>query len=233
MSVTAFTILHPYLTQLGARAFRTMPKRPGRQGSHGGRACLIDLHSHVLLYPYNQRRETIIGAEEADGVDSLTRVVRDQIRRGADGRHVAAHATTAEGMRRATLAGVRTIEHSWPNAAPRSVRRSPPLRVARGRRDIANGSDVAVFAHGDNARELTLLVDYGMSPVVALEAATSVATDVVDLGGRSGRSRAGAFADLVAVGGDPSVDISGTRDVRLVVQRGREVQRAAPGGSVA
>jgi imidazolonepropionase-like amidohydrolase len=92
---------------------------------------------------------------------------------------------------------------------------------------IANGSDVAVFAHGENARELELLVEYGMSPLAALEAATSVAADVVDLGGRVGTLAAGAFADLVAVGGDPCADISTTRDVRLVVQRGRTVMPAA------
>jgi imidazolonepropionase-like amidohydrolase len=237
-----------------------------------------------------------VGAEEADGVDVLTRVVRDQIRRGADwikvyadyrwgrhgearptftldelklvvdiaessGRHVAAHATTPEGMRRATLAGVRTIEHGnagtpevfalmaehgvalcptigaydsisryrgWDGAEP-----LPPL-IAEQRGafaaalasgvTIANGSDVGVFDHGENALELELLVAGGMSPQRALEAATSVAANIVDLGAEIGTLAPGRTADFIAVEGDPLQDISALRNVRLVVANGRVIR---------
>jgi imidazolonepropionase-like amidohydrolase len=238
-----------------------------------------------------------IGAEEADGIDALTRVVRDQIRRGADwikvyadigwgphgearptftldelklvvelaessGRHVAAHASTAEGMRRAALAGVRTIEHGndgtpevFALMAERGVALCPTIaayeaiisygsgglggepftpaaeaKFASMRAAIAsgvtivNGSDVGVFEHGDNARELEALVRYGLSPRQALEAATSVAAEILDLQDEIGTIAPGMIADLVAVGGDPSADIAALNTVRLVVQRGAIVR---------
>lgn len=228
------------------------------------------------------------GAEEVDGPESILRVTRMQIARGADwikvyadyrfgpggdarptfsqdelasivrvahdaGVPVAAHATTAEGMRRAALAGVQTIEHGnegtlevfellaergigyVPTLAAyealeriRGLGPSHPVVVAKraafaaarssGVR-IANGSDVGVFAHGDNARELELLTEHGLTEVEALRAATSTAARVLrqdDLG----VVRAGARADLVAVAGDPCRSIGALRSVRLVLKDG-------------
>ncbi|HUE89639.1 MAG TPA: amidohydrolase family protein, partial [Vicinamibacterales bacterium] len=68
------------------------------------------------------------------------------------------------------------------------------------------GGDVGVYAHGDNARELELMVDYGMRPLDALRSATSVNARLFHLDARVGAVRKGLLADLVAVEGDPSTD---------------------------
>jgi imidazolonepropionase-like amidohydrolase len=89
---------------------------------------------------------------------------------------------------------------------------------------ILNGSDVGVFPHGDNARELELMVAYGMPALEALKSATSVAARVLHLEDQIGRIKAGLAADLVAVDGNPVTDISTLRRVRVVLKNGR-VQR--------
>jgi imidazolonepropionase-like amidohydrolase len=90
--------------------------------------------------------------------------------------------------------------------------------------DICFGSDVGVFPHGDNARELELMVAYGMPAIDALRSATSVNARVLRLPDR-GRVRPGLLADLVAVAGDPARDISAARAVRLVMLNGRLVRQ--------
>ena len=88
---------------------------------------------------------------------------------------------------------------------------------------LCAGGDVGVFAHGDNARELELMQDNGMPALEVLAAATSVNARAFHLDDRVGAIRAGLLADLVAVDGDPALDIRAVRKIRLVMKGGRIV----------
>ena len=83
------------------------------------------------------------------------------------------------------------------------------------------GGDVGVFAHGDNVRELELMVEYGMPPAAAVRSATSTNARLFHLDDRVGSVKAGLLADLIAVDGDPTTDIGALRKIKLVMKSGR------------
>ncbi len=85
---------------------------------------------------------------------------------------------------------------------------------------IACGTDAPAIPHGDNAKELWAMVDRGMTPMQALQAATIRAAELIDVDDR-GRLAAGLLADIIAVPGDPSMDITTTQDVRFVMKGGQ------------
>ncbi len=85
---------------------------------------------------------------------------------------------------------------------------------------ICMGGDVGVYPHGDNAREMEMMADYGMVPLDVLKSATSVNADVFGISTRVGRVKPGLLADLLVVDGDPSTNISQIRKVRWVMKEG-------------
>jgi imidazolonepropionase-like amidohydrolase len=86
---------------------------------------------------------------------------------------------------------------------------------------ICMGGDVGVFPHGDNAREMEMMVAYGMKPLDVLRSATSINADVFGYGDKIGRIKKGLFADIIAVKGDPSVDIHSIRNNIFIMKNGK------------
>ena len=85
---------------------------------------------------------------------------------------------------------------------------------------ICMGGDVGVFAHGDNAREMEMMVDYGMTPLETLRSATSVNADAFHYSDKIGRLQGGLLADIIVVGGNPMDKISDIRAVNFVMKDG-------------
>jgi imidazolonepropionase-like amidohydrolase len=188
-------------------------------------------------------------------VDELRLVV--EVARSS-GRPVVAHASTAEGMRRAVVAGVRTIEHGdggtpevFASMAERGVAFCPtiaagdaisqysgwrkgvdpePDRIRQKREtvrlalaagvEMCFGGDVGVYPHGDNVRELELMVEFGMSHLDAARAATSGNASIFGIDDQVGTVSPGLLADLIAVRGDPTGDVSALWHVELVMKGG-------------
>ncbi len=83
------------------------------------------------------------------------------------------------------------------------------------------GGDVGVYAHGDNIRDLEIMVDYGLPLADGLRIATSGNAKIFHLDDRVGSIKTGLLADLIAVDGDPTRDIKALRRVKLVVKDGK------------
>ena len=86
---------------------------------------------------------------------------------------------------------------------------------------IVFGGDAGVFAHGDNAREMELMVQYGMKPIEVLRSATSVNADVFGYASKIGRIKKGLLADIIAVKGNPLDTISDARNIQFIMKDGK------------
>jgi imidazolonepropionase-like amidohydrolase len=94
-----------------------------------------------------------------------------------------------------------------------------PKAIAAGVK-IACGTDAPAIPHGQNAKEIVALVQRGMTPMQALYAATVTSAELIEMDNELGRLAPGYLADIVAVPGDPSQDITTTLDVRFVMKDG-------------
>jgi len=87
--------------------------------------------------------------------------------------------------------------------------------------NIGMGGDVGVFAHGDNAREMELMVDYGMTPLQVLKAATSINAKAFHLDKQIGTLKPGMAADIIIMSGNPSTNINAIRKMLFVMKDGK------------
>jgi imidazolonepropionase-like amidohydrolase len=90
---------------------------------------------------------------------------------------------------------------------------------------IAFGTDAGVIKHGENAKEFAELAALGLKPLEAIRTATIHAASAVGLGGQIGTVRPGAFADIIAVEGNPLTDLTALQKVKFVMKAGRPVDR--------
>jgi len=182
---------------------------------------------------------------------------------GSSGRPVVAHAASAEGMYRAIMAGVSTIEHGdgatseiyqlmkekgvalFPTLAAGDAilqyqgwnpsRDKEPQRITEKKASfrkalesgviIGMGGDVGVFPHGDNAREMVLMYEYGMSALNVLRSATSVNASILGIKDKVGSIKTGLIADIIIVDGDPSKEVRVVKKVVMVMKGGLIIKK--------
>src|SRR5216117_1602637 len=90
---------------------------------------------------------------------------------------------------------------------------------------ISFGTDAAVFPHGENAKEFKLMVDLSMKPIDALKSATANDTELLGIGQKVGTLEKGKLADIIAMPGDPTSDITATERVTFVMKEGKIIRQ--------
>jgi imidazolonepropionase-like amidohydrolase len=91
---------------------------------------------------------------------------------------------------------------------------------------MAFGTDAGVYPHGDNARQFAIMTEYGMKPVDAIRSATVDAAELLGRGNEIGVVAKGAFADVIAVQGDPRDHVQFLENVKFVMKGGRVYKNA-------
>ncbi len=93
---------------------------------------------------------------------------------------------------------------------------------------ISFGTDAAVYPHGQNAKEFKLMVDLGMAPIDALKSATANDADLLGITQKVGTLEKGKLADVIAMPGDPTTDITVTERVSFVMREGKIIRHGPP-----
>ncbi len=93
---------------------------------------------------------------------------------------------------------------------------------------ISFGTDAAVFPHGQNAKEFALMVGLGMAPIDALRAATATDAELFGIAAKVGTLEKGKLADVIAMPGDPTADITVTEHVSFVMKEGKIIRNGPP-----
>ena len=93
---------------------------------------------------------------------------------------------------------------------------------------ISFGTDAAVYPHGQNAKEFKLMVDLGMKPIDALKSATANDAELLGISQKVGTLEKGKLADVIAVPGDPTMDITATERVSFVMKEGKVIRHGSP-----
>ena len=213
----------------------------------GNGADLIKIYADYRWTPGDDSKPTFLQEEINAMVATATTA----------GKYVVAHASTPEGMKRAILGGVETIEHGDGGTAEifelmkekgvglcptlaagdaitqyrgwNKITDPEPERIQQKRKSfkmaldsgvqIVFGGDVGVFPHGENYREMELMVDYGMKSLDVLISATSNNAKMFHLN-QLGNLKKGFLADIIAVEGNPTKDISVMKNVSFVMKDG-------------
>jgi imidazolonepropionase-like amidohydrolase len=89
---------------------------------------------------------------------------------------------------------------------------------------ISFGTDAAVFPHGENAKEFKLMVDLGMTPIDALKSATATDAELFGIAQKTGTLEKGKLADIIAMPGDPTADVTATERVFFVMKEGKIIR---------
>jgi imidazolonepropionase-like amidohydrolase len=93
---------------------------------------------------------------------------------------------------------------------------------------VSFGTDAAVYPHGQNAKEFKLMVDLGMSPIDALRSATASDAELLGIAQKVGTLEKGKLADVIAMAGDPTADITATERVLFVMKEGKIIRQGQP-----
>jgi imidazolonepropionase-like amidohydrolase len=180
-------------------------------------------------------KKVAVHAHGADGIDMALRLGADSIEHGTifDEETIALFRRSGAYYvpTLSTVNGYRSRLAADPNAYPPEVLpkilyrisitgRSLAAAVPAGVR-IAFGTDAGVSLHGHNADEFELMVEYGMTPMGAIQAATVNAADLLGLATEVGVLEPGFRADLIAVEGDPLTDVTVLKSVQFVMRDGR------------